>query len=176
MVLSLKEQEDFLDMMDSKNEFSFLLIKNNILSEVIFSHGKINTKKQNGYGYEHIVQQRYKQFTIDEICSFLIFSVECIKKTTLQDIDYGAEIEKQSKRIYINKDGLRIVLSQNQLFDKNFWVVTSFPIVENEKISKKIEDAIKTVNASNDYKLLLSFIRKEVGALIFSKLNINKND
>lgn len=173
-LLTSEEFEELIDMAKGKNEYSFCFVSNPILGRIALPHGEIDSDKKVGYGYEHIVYGRATKdnLKVDCIAGLLIRTLEILKSATEENISLALK----DRRKLIEKDNIKIILSQKKILDKNIWVVTSYPLFEKGKctIKKETLDFLSTVNATEEYAQYYSSFRDIVGALV-SNIMITKN-
>ena len=173
-LLTDNEFEELIDMAKSKNAYSFCFVSNPILGRIALPHGEIDSKEKVGFGYEHIVYGRTikDNLKVDCITGLIIRTLEILKSATEENISLALK----DRRKLVEKNDIKIILSQKRILDSNIWVVTSYPIFERGKstIKKETLDFLSTVNATKEYAQYYSCFRNIVGALV-SNIIIEKN-
>lgn len=173
--LTNEEFEELIDMAKSRSKTTAVSIFNPLLGEILLPHGKRDTKDKMGFGYEHIVCGRLfkDNQSNDEIASLIVKMLEILKSAN------GKEIKKENgtrERMLVEKDGIRVVLSKEKLFEYDVWVLTGYPMFEQgtKTIKEVAKASLRTVIATKEYAQYYSYFRSIVGALT-TDLIIEKN-
>lgn len=171
--LTNEELNELIEMAKSKNRHTSCSVYNKALGEIVLPHGRVDSDKNIGYGYEHIVYGRCVKDKLlnNEIGALIIKTLEMLKNATKDDIK-EATIKN---RVLVEKDGRSVILSKERFLGNDIWILSSYPLFKKgtNYIKQEAKASLYTVNAVQEYAQYYSSFCNIVGALT-SRLIISK--